>query len=187
MLLQNCAGLVLTTVGLWGIFTAATLGTRYYNPVTGTDYDVLINYRYIAAAWAIALVCICLSLPVASKDKIFGTSQSERMAIISSDIKKLSLKELRIGGKVINHIRLLLGAPSHILEGGFLMGTGMIAIELLYIRGTNIHCYPSWRWGWMAFTAVLSYVVSVVLVWVLFRPLTWKPKVEIIRIVSPPP
>ena len=166
------------------MYTTAIYSTTFSSPVTGHHYHVHIHIGLCLLAWAVAVVGVCLGLDMASKDKFFGTSQTERVAIFASDVKKLTLKQLKVGGKALIYIKLLAGDPVHILSGGFFMGSGIVVMQYLYILATDIHCTRRWNWDWVVLTAVLSYVLATLLIWVLFRLLTWKPKLEVLRIVS---
>jgi len=176
-------GVSLGGVGIWCMHFIGMAAMTLENE-KGEHVPFYFNIPITIASLVVSVVMTGVGLFILSKDRLFAKSKSEILDMFISDLRHLSIGELR---KVKNLTMMKLittKAMGYLVVGGMVTGAGVSVMHYVGMRAVEFDGEIEWNGGIILASICIAIVAATAAFWILFRLLSIFPGLEYLRLLS---
>ena len=171
-------------VSIWTMHFVAMSSVSMYSPIDGSLLPVRYRIDYTLISLVVVVALSWLGLHVGSLDKAFTKDKSDAVDKFIKDARSLSIAEIR---KIKNVRTVLLSNLLHglgrLVVAGVITAAGVCVMHYLGMQGMVYDGEIEWNGGVIAASVIIAIVAATAAFWILFRLLSFFPRLEVLRLV----
>lgn len=156
---------------------------QMYSPVDGTLIPVRFRHDLTIGSLVIVVFLCWVGLYIGSLDKVFTKDKNDAVQRFIKDARNMSIEEIR---KIKSVKVLVLGSLFHslgsLITAGVITATGVCIMHYIGMQAMVFDGRIEWNKGIVAASVLIAIVAATAAFWILFRLLSFFPRLEILRL-----